>query len=537
MFLETDNTPGNKPAFIQFLKKGAGGRLLIAAVEPTLDYPAGLPIQEIKAMICDEGCGDWFVYEDAVKDLARKIGNLPAPKQYEVAECRDYRVEVQISPDRLTAWISAIPAFGGAPLTEESLRRDLAEQHVCFGIDEEALRRIVAANGCEREVIARGVAPVGGSPARFEELVKESEHKGIPQEMEDGRVDFKDLGLFISVKKGEPLLRRIPPSEGVPGTGVDGSTLLARPGRDRVLIAGVGTAISKEDPNLVVAARMGQPAYFENSVRVDPTLELDNVDPSTGNVIFEGNILIRGCVEAGFTVKAGQDLTILDTVEAANLTAGKNMLLLTGVYGRSKSEIFAGGNIDAKFLSDCKVQCGGDLEVADLIAHCQIECEGTIMLGKHGGKGQGYGGRIVAVQGVRAQILGSVSESPTRVEIIPSRNLPAQLAQIEEELEKVRNSAAAIQQELKSAGTSEKNPAMAELQARYTTLSLKAGELEREQERIQSKLASSEKAYIESAEVHRGTILIVGSARLAAAELTNDVFLRQPSPPAPSPSQ
>jgi hypothetical protein len=44
-----------------------------------------------------------------------------------------------------------------------------------------------------------------------------------------------------------------------------------------------------------------------------------------GNVIFDGNIIVWGAVESGYTVRAGRDLTILDTVEGADLTAGKDL--------------------------------------------------------------------------------------------------------------------------------------------------------------------------------------------------------------------
>jgi hypothetical protein len=279
----------------------------------------------------------------------------------------------------------------------------------------------------------------------------------------------------------------------------------------------------------VIATKVGQPSYFENSVRVDPTLEVDSVNHSTGNVIFEGSILVRGAIESGFTVKAGQDLTILDTVEGANLTAGNNLVLLTGVYGKNKSEIVAGGKIEARFLSDCKVRCGGNLEVADLIAHCYVECEGALLLGKHGGKGQGFGGKLAALQGVQAEILGSISESTTLVEVAPSRPLLAQQTRIDAALDKVRRDFESTEKQLKDMETAGAGVTKASgLKTRMSSLSAKLEELEEEQERIQKKLAVCDRARIKSAQVYRGVLLSVGTVRLSVNELMHDVCLQQP---------
>jgi uncharacterized protein len=517
------------PSCIHFHLQGAGNQLLVASVEPSLDFPAGIGPSKIEEWIRNQGCGDWLACDEAILQLAREIRRLEHPKEYIVAERRDCQIEVQVSPDRLKAWIRIVPAFGGEAPNETSIGQALADQHVCFGINKEFIQQIIQEGSCERVLIAEGITPAQGAPAGFEPLVKESEHKGVPQEKENGRVDYKDLGLFISVEKGTPLLKRIPPTAGTSGNGVDGKPIAAPAGKDRALIPGIGTAISKEDPNLVIATRIGQPSYYENSVRVDPTLEVDTVDPSTGNVIFDGNILVRGSVESGFMVKAGQDLTILDTVEGANLTAGKNLLLLTGIYGKNKSEVVAGGNIEARFLSDCRVRCGGNLDVSDLIAHCYVECEGALVLGKRGGKGQAFGGKLVALKGVQAEILGSMSESATVVEVAPSRSLLAQQARADAAMEKVRRDLEFVGKKLKaleSAGGEGSNSH--DLQARFSVLSEKLEELQDEQERIQKKLAAFDKAKIKAAQAHRGVTLSVGSVRLAVNELTNDVCLQQP---------
>jgi uncharacterized protein len=526
--LESMKPKGEIPACVQFFRRGVNGQLLTVALEPSDANRNGFGVWQVKDWIRIQGCGEWLVLEDAIKQLARESRRIETSKEYTIAERRDFRIETQVSPDHRSVWIRVVPAFGGETPTENSLRKALADRNIRFGIKEELLLQILQEGGCERSLVAEGIPPVQGDPVKFEPQVQESEHKGVPQERENGTVDYKNLGLFTSVSEGTPLLRRIPPGQGIPGTGVDGAPIPALPGNDRVMVPGPGTAFSKEDSDLITAVRVGRPAFDENTVRVDPTLELDTVDPSTGNVVFEGNILIRGCVESGFTVKAGQDLTILDTVEGAHLNAGKNLLLLTGVYGRNKSEIVAGGNIEARFLSDCRVRSRGNIDVADLLAHCSVECEGALRIGKGGGKGQAFGGRLSALRGIQAQILGSVSEKSTLVEIAAPRTLLAEKSRISSALGPVKNDFLRAEKELKTIPESEEeSPRAKKLKARLAGLASKIQELQSAEAGVQARLGVMDKASIKAADVHRGVTLCIGETRQAVSEYTTDVYLTQ----------
>jgi uncharacterized protein len=521
------------PNCIQFIKKGLHDQQLVAAVSPSDEFHAGLAIKDVHAWISAQGCSNWFLHEDAISQLAREIRRLKDKKEYLVAEQKDCQIEVIVAPDRLNAWIRIAPAFGGEPLTEELLMKRLEENHVCFGLDTEKIHQILDVGSCEKELIAKGIPPIPGEKAKFVELVQESEHKGVPQERSDGSVDYKDLGLYRSVAKGTPLLKRIPPTAGAPGTGVNGSPVPAPAGGDRFLVPGAGAITSKDDPNILIAARVGQPFYQDNSVRVDPTLEIDTVDPSTGNVIFDGNILVRGSVEAGYTVSAGQDLTILDTVEGANLSAGRNMVLLTGVYGKNKSELRATGSLEARFLSDCRVQCDGNIEISDLISYCTVECDGSLFLGKAGGRGQAYGGKIRALKEIHAQILGSVSETATLIEVAPSRALILNQEKMKKEMDAIRNEREIVEKNIKSLksrpGEAQDDALrIKEFMAKGLALGQKLEELKNSIDEIQKRIDISEKGRIRASQAHRGVTLHIGSLKELISEETTDLYMHAP---------
>jgi uncharacterized protein len=519
------------PASIRFHKEGKNNQLLVVTIEPSKDFPVDIAINTIQEWIRDQGCSEWLQDEEAIAQFAREARRLEFPKEYILAERKDGQIEIQVSADQLKAWIRLSPPFGGNPPTESDVRQAFEFYRICHGINEERLQEILREGWCERELIAEGSPPIQGNKVRFDELVTDSDHKGAPQERKDGSVNYKDLGLFLSVAKGTPLMRRIPPTEGTPGKGVDGNPIPALMGADRALIPDIGTSISQDDPNVLIATRVGTPSFVENSARVDSMLELEGVNQFTGNVLFDGNVVVKGPVESGFTVNAGLNLTILDTVESADLIAGGNLVLLTGVYGRSKTKISVGGNLEARFLSDCTVYCGGNIEVSDLIAHSFVECEGGVYLGKLGGKGQFYGGSLLALKEVRAQILGSVSESTTLVELAVPRSLRIRYEKIDGDIIKTNQELELAEKEIQlmapSAGDQEA-PKAKKLKEKATALAVKLDELRKEQATMQEKLSVAHRGAIRASEAHRGVILCIGPHKQTINDSMTDIFFHNP---------
>ena len=112
---------------------------------------------------------------------------------------------------------------------------------------------------------SRDPPPIHGKNARFEALVEDARKRILkPQEREDGTVDMRDLGKQITVDKGDALMRRLPPEGGRDGFTIKGETLPAEGGDDIALAAGEGTEISDQDPDLLVATKVGMPWFTHN---------------------------------------------------------------------------------------------------------------------------------------------------------------------------------------------------------------------------------------------------------------------------------
>ena len=90
-----------------------------------------------------------------------------------------------------------------------------------------------------------------------------------------------------------------------------------------------------------------------------------DVDASTGDIEYDGNVMIPGTVRTGFTVKAKGDIQVNGVVEGATLIAGGNIVIKRGVQGMSRGRLVSGGDICAHFFESANVEAKGDV-LADL---------------------------------------------------------------------------------------------------------------------------------------------------------------------------
>lgn len=236
------------PDYIKISKVMGDHPALIVTLEPGKANGAVFTQETLQSILKEYAAEEWFLDEEQVRRLQAARPSTTGPKSYRIAEPKDAQVKVELSDDHKQAKITVVRPYGGKSVTVEMVREALEKAHVVHGIIEARLPELVAFGACKEVLIAEATPPTLGTEARFEQLIKESDHKGRPQLKEHGKVDHHDLGLFVSTVKGTPLLRRFPPVPGNPGIGVDGSPIPPRSCRERNLVAGPGTAISPMIP-------------------------------------------------------------------------------------------------------------------------------------------------------------------------------------------------------------------------------------------------------------------------------------------------
>lgn len=326
-------------------------------------------------------------------------------------------VNVEMTPDRMIGVISFVPPdTGGRSLSYEEVHKAIEDKGIVSGIKEEDIKEIVKVKKYNyKYVIATGQPPQNGEDAK---IIFSFDEKGLnklrPRQNDDGTVDFKNLDGMKNVKKGDLLATKIPATDGVNGYNILGKVLKGRKGKDARLPQGKNTIISADGLKLL-ADQEGRLLYEDGKVSVSTTLLIQgDVDSSTGNIDFLGNVVISGIVHSGFRVQAKGSVEVRGPVEGATIIAGGDIILSYGVQGNEQSSLEAGGSIIAKFIQNATVNAVRDI-VTEGILHSSVSAGGVVNVTS--GKGSIIGGNVSATNVVSAKNIGSPMGALTDIQI------------------------------------------------------------------------------------------------------------------------
>ncbi len=357
---------------------------------------------------------------------------VPAPSgdpHNEITE--ESPVAVKFSASKEVAYLFPWGQFPAEAPVEES-NAALERAGVVAGVDEAALARIAETPLRRPEVVARGQPPARGEDAKleyafdsikvepppaegslFEAPVAKSPLKVPPKALEGGRVDYRELGEVPTVQPGTVLVKKSLPKPGQDGYSITGEVLVSEAGDDIDLskIAGQNTEVSGDGLELR-ATIIGQPTRVGDKIAVMPLHIIDgDVDFRTGNVVFDGNVMVRGDVRPGFRIRTTGTLQVMGVAEACILEAGGNIEVAGGIVGQSKSTVRAGGYVRVAFINAANVRATGTVAVDSEILHSTITSDDWVKV-----NGRIVGGQIRAKRGVATRVLGATTGTPTRVQ-------------------------------------------------------------------------------------------------------------------------
>jgi uncharacterized protein (DUF342 family) len=290
-------------------------------------------------------------------------------------------ITITRSADGLIAFckVTDAPAAGAYPTALELLNT-IKGSKIVYGVDEAAVRQMATEKiyNIPRE-IARGLPPQKSVDASLDMLIDITE-QGKPRMLPDGRVDFHDLQTVINVRKGTPLIRRQPGVPGKDGLTVLGTPYKCAPPRECRLISGKGTVIEPANPDLLVAAIDGALAITPDGfveVRTEKSIPGD-IDFSTGDIAFSGDLKIGGSVRAGFKVSAEGNIQINGGVEDAEVTSGGTLVIHGGAVGSSNGKLRSQGSIKVRHIENFSAEARHDIIIAEDAMHATLSAGGNI---------------------------------------------------------------------------------------------------------------------------------------------------------------
>ncbi|MEW9697695.1 DUF342 domain-containing protein [Paenibacillus sp. SI8] len=449
----------------------------------------------------------------------------------------DYYITISISDDKLSAYLLINNAEDGFRVTVEELEKVLSTNRIVHGINDSQLALIAKDPKpffLQKIVIATGTKPVEGQNG-YVKFVYDFDHdEKKPLELEDGKVNYKEVISINNVKRGQLIGQRFLATEGSPGRAVTGETLNTKAGKDARFKLGKNVIIDAEQTGLYSAIDGMVVKTDRDKINVFPVFEVNgNVDYNIGNIDFIGTVVIRGNVLPGFKIRAAGDIRVTGGVEAAELEAEGSIEINAGIVGQNKAHLKAGKNVKCAFIQDAVVEAGDELTVSQSIMHS------TIRVGKavncNGSKGLIVGGTIQAGERVTARTIGNSMSTTTNIEVgvLPElRNemilLRGQLKVHMENMDKTDKALTLLDQLAATGQLSPDKLAMriklnhTKKQALEEQLALKERILE-----IEKSLEDSDKAKVEVLSIiYGGTKIVIGRYTKFVKDPTNRVSFR-----------
>lgn len=432
-------------------------------------------------------------------------------------------IKVTVSGNRLEAEIEIQRAAEEtANPTAEDIMAALKERGVAFGVNHAVIEQVSRQPAFGRSLqVARGKAPITGKDGYIKYLVR-TERVLRPRDRGDGTVDYRDIGFIETVGKGQMLAEVVPAEKGIDGRDVFGNTIEGPLGKQPAVPTGKNTVYDEEN-HAIISEVDGSVEVVRGVINVQDMLRINgNVDLSTGDINFPGDVYVSGDVLSGFNLISKGSIVVTGTVEGARVEAATDISVGATINGMERGVVTAGGSVRCKYIHSCTLKTGGSI-YADSIMHCNIEAGGSVELA---GKRAIFVGGTAAIAGTLiAKTIGWDSHTPTVIE------MAADFGNRESDLKSLKESLAALNSEQQSltllvsklndvltrAGglPAEQENALRKATARIEALDAERREIDEAAERIKKEREDqiSGLSYIECSDrVHTGVKITFGNA-------------------------
>lgn len=322
-----------------------------------------------------------------------------------------------MTKNKVRLWAVVIPPlYGGENLSHDTLKFRMDSLSVKYGIKNQLINKILSDKIYFKIFqIAEGVEAVNGKSGSVKNLFSTVKNQVNIKEDNHGNVNYKELNMIQSIHKGDTICEITLPTAASDGMTVTGEVIKGREGKFPSVPAGKNTEFT-EDKTRLISKIDGEVVFEDNKFNVRNILTISHdVDNSIGNINFAGDVMIKGDVREGYTVKADGDIRITGNAEGATVIAGGDLVIDRGMTGGNKGVIEVQGTLKCRYLENCRVYAKAGIE-ADQIMYSTLSTDEKIIV--KGRKGSVIGGKLIAGRGIEAVTIGTMSNSNLKNEIV-----------------------------------------------------------------------------------------------------------------------
>jgi uncharacterized protein len=244
----------------------------------------------------------------------------------------------------------------------------------------------------------------------------------------DGSINFQDRGDVPYVEEDAFLAGKILPEQGTKGIDVYGKEIIVDDPVDLTFSNGSGTRIS-EDGVRIYATCAGQPHLDAmGNISVCPEYQIKgDLGFETGDVNFDGNVVVNGSVKPGFKIKCAS-LTAKE-IQGAEIDIDGDLNVSLGIIDTELVKVK--GSVQAKFVHNSKINSFGDLIIQKEIIDSDIYLSGACI----NKNGLIVNSRISAKTGISAGIIGNKASKPSFLTVGVDENTNLLVAKVDSKLD------------------------------------------------------------------------------------------------------
>lgn len=340
---------------------------------------------------------------------------------------------VRISRDRLMAFVEK--SDESAAMEEKVSLNEFLDflriRGISYGIVDDKIIESWLENAQPHDPlqVAQGAPPFTGQDGKviyhFENM---SVSAGTIQE--DGSIDFKERVNIPHVSEGDLLAEKVPAVEGSCGTTVGGSSIPVPDPIDPPF--GIqSNAYFSEDELSIFSSIDGQPHVDTlGAISVNPEMVINgDVGYESGNIHFDGNVVVKGSIREGFSVKCVN--LMVEGMEGADIVITGDLNVTAGI---TESKVSAMGHIQAKFVNKSLVSTFGDLTVQKEILDSEIFLGGAC----NNSTGHIIASKIIARGGLDAGSIGTDSSPACMIGVGKNDLAERTRARIKKQMKKMK---------------------------------------------------------------------------------------------------
>ncbi|MDT8298764.1 MAG: FapA family protein, partial [Spirochaetaceae bacterium] len=382
---------------------------------------------------------------------------------------------VTLSDDEMIGYISLYPPQGfGQPLKTSDVYARLCESGVSHGVRSKLVETALFTCNTERTPlhsveVAFGTTPIHSKPKHLRIV----EHNKESVETSDKEaVDHRVRSSLSLAEAGETLAVVEPEVVGRDGITITGRILEHRTRTIPQLKTGDNVTLVD---NKIVAEISGLLHLKESVISVSPTLPLSKgVGYHTGNIDFQGDVIISDRIADGFTVSCTGTLASSVTIDSFGISCN-TLTSSQGLIGHVDAAVDVAADASLRFIQNASINVGGTLRVAHSALKSRIKAHNYVELA-HGSSV--VGSTIRAGLGAEVFNVGSPGAAASEIYLGIDFGVDERLATIRDHTlalsEKLRDVRLALSRE-------EQTPQLVglehDLQAAIATLAEEAGEL------------------------------------------------------------